>query len=100
MHVGRKMRQMFLVSTYCHDTTCDTHAVTPALFLCCGDTARACTVPCRRELYGEWDYDEFRRLHLKEYIVMCEVIVMSCTLCHGPAMMACSLRVHQFGILS
>ncbi|DBB07818.1 TPA: hypothetical protein ACH3X3_009227 [Trebouxia sp. C0006] len=26
----------------------------------------------RSELYGTWDYDEFRRLHLKEYMVMCE----------------------------
>lgn len=27
---------------------------------------------CRDLLYGLWDYEEFRRLHLKEYMVMCQ----------------------------
>lgn len=27
---------------------------------------------CRNLLYGSWDYEKFRRLHLKEYMVMCE----------------------------
>lgn len=26
----------------------------------------------RHLLYGSWDYEEFRRLHLKEYMIMCE----------------------------
>ena len=34
--------------------------------------ANACSNRCRSLLYGSWDYEEFRRLHLKEYMVMCE----------------------------
>ncbi len=38
------------------------------------DHQNTIALPSRRsELYGTWDYDEFRRLHLKEYMVMCEV---------------------------
>ena len=27
---------------------------------------------CRNLLYGEWDYEEFCRLHLEEYKEMCK----------------------------
>ena len=41
--------------------------------LCCNHQ-NGIALPSRRsELYGKWDYDEFRQLHLKEYMVMCEV---------------------------
>lgn len=58
---------------------------------------------CRSLLYGSWDYQEFRRLHLKEYMMMCQGFGADFTSkdMYGSDIIApvCALAAFKIGVL-